>query len=181
MLSAGGFLAVSFLKNRESTEDLDYLLEPEWAHDSDIKKSLYSTIEKVSEKLHFTRGWINDEMAFFVSDQSRQRLYEKAEEQNIVLWEGANLRILAVPLEWALERKLRRINNEKQNESVKRLTDLDDALTILKYLREQNRGPLDKEYIRTLNICSTEMLPDHRTMDRIASEYRKKYNEEAFA
>ncbi|KKZ67178.1 hypothetical protein EMCG_07123 [[Emmonsia] crescens] len=40
LLSAGGFLAVNYLKNRESTMDLDYFLEPQWAHDDDIRMML---------------------------------------------------------------------------------------------------------------------------------------------
>ena len=30
VFTAGGFLAVSYLKNRDSTGDLDYLIEPEY-------------------------------------------------------------------------------------------------------------------------------------------------------
>lgn len=121
---------------------------------------------------------MNEEMAFFVPDRSRVQLFERAEEQNIVLWEGANLRILAVPLEWALERKLRRIHNDMQHS--KRGSDMDDTLALLKYLREQNRGPLKREYIQSSNICSTEMPPDDFTMDEIAAVYRNMYNEDAF-
>ncbi|KAG5297793.1 hypothetical protein I7I48_07039 [Histoplasma ohiense] len=117
-------------------------------------------------------------MAFFISYRSRQLLFEEAKKQNIVLWEGLNLRILAVPLEWALERKLRRIHNGMQDH--KRDSDTSDALALLKTLRVRNGGPLAREYIRTLNMCSTEMLPDSATMDEIAAAYRRMYNEEVF-
>lgn len=177
-LVSAGFLAVNYLKNRESTGDLDYFLEPQWAHDNGIKAPLHDAMLSTARFLGFTNDWANEEMAFFISDKSRQLLFEEAEKQNIVLWECPNLRILAVPLEWALERKLRRIHNAMQHS--KRGSDTSDALALLRHLTVRNRGPLTREYIRTLNMSSTEMLPDHATMDAIAAAYRKEYNEEAF-
>lgn len=95
-----------------------------------------------------------------------------------MLWEGSHLRVLVL-LEWALEQKLRRIHNGMQ--SSKRGTDINDALALLRHLKMRNGGLLEREYIRTLDICSTEMVPDHGTMDEIATTYGKKYHEEAFA
>lgn len=179
LLSAGGFLAVNLFRNRESTEDLDYLIEPKWTHDDDIKGPLRSAMVRTARHLGFAEDWANDEMALFVPDISKQRLFEAAQKQNIVLWEGTNLRVLAVPLKWALERKLRRIHDETHNS--KRESDMDDSLALLKYLRAQNGGPLNMEQIRTLNFSSIEMPPDHATMMTVAAAYRKRYNEEAFA
>ncbi|KAK2758615.1 hypothetical protein FQN54_003305 [Arachnomyces sp. PD_36] len=178
ILSSGGFLAVNYLGNRETTADLDYCLEPQWVHDDDIKGPLEDAITSTARSLKFTTDWANQDMALFISDKYRQLLFEEAEKQNIVLWEGPNLRILAVPLEWALERKLRRVHNAMNR--TKRDTDISDALALLKHLTTRNGEPLSREYIRTLNICSTETLPDHATMDDIAEAYREKYNEEAF-
>lgn len=177
-LSTGGFLAICFLKNRKSTGDLDYLLEPEWAKDDDIKGPLHDAITRVTRRLNFCDEWLNEEMAFFVPERSRKYLFDKAQKQNIVLWEGRNLRILAVPLEWALERKLRRIHAGIQGP--KRQADMSDAVALLKYLRDRNRGALDRERIRTLKMCSYEPPPSRTTMDLVASAYRSKYNEKAF-
>ncbi|OJJ31252.1 hypothetical protein ASPWEDRAFT_176341 [Aspergillus wentii DTO 134E9] len=179
LLSAGGFLAVNFFKNRDSTGDFDYLLEPQWAHDNDVKGPLHSAVTRTAKRLGFIEDWANEEMAFFVPDRSREHLYEEAEKQNIVLWEGTNLRVLAIPLEWALERKLRRIHNEMQQS--KWGADIDDAIALLRHMREQNRAPLEREHIRTLNTCSIEMPPDQGTMDKIAAAYRNRYNEEPFS
>lgn len=71
------------------------------------------------------------------------QLFERAGEQDIVLWEGAHLRFLAVPLEWALKRKLRRIHNEMQHSE--RGPDMDDTLALLRYVREQNKGLTEDE------------------------------------
>lgn len=178
LISTGGFLATNFFHNRESTGDIDYLLEPQWAHDNDIKKPLRKAMTRAARHLGFIDDWLNDEVAFFVPDNHRELLFEKAEEQNIVLWEGANLRVLAVPLEWALERKLRRIHNSRRH--IKRGSDISDVVAMLKHLRTKADGPLNRENVRTMSICSFEMPPDKHTMNEIAAAYRNKYNEEAF-
>lgn len=178
LISTGGFLATNYFHNRDSTGDLDYLLEPQWASDNDVKRPLQNAMVRTANRLGFSEDWVNDDMAFFIPEQSREDLFAMAEEQNIVLWEGINLRVLAVPLEYALERKLRRIHNSRKH--VKRGSDIVDAVAILKHLRSHNKGPLSRENIRTLNICSFEMPPDNATMNEVASAYREKHGEEAF-
>ncbi|KAJ9202190.1 hypothetical protein DTO164E3_3119 [Paecilomyces variotii] len=177
-LSTGGFLALRFLKNRQSTGDLDYLLEPEWSRDNDIKAPLHDAIKRVTRRLNFADDWLNDEMAFFVPLRSRKHLFDEAQKQNIVLWQGKNLRILAVPLEWALERKLRRIHAGAQGP--KRGADISDAVALLKHIRDRNGGRLDRERIRTFSMCSYEPPPNRQTMDLVAFAYRRKYKEEVF-
>lgn len=178
LISTGGFLATNYFRNRDSTSDLDYLLEPQWASDNDVKRPLQNAMIRTANQLGFTEDWVNDDMAFFIPEQSREDLFEMAEEQNIVLWEGTNLRVLAVPLEYALERKLRRIHNSRRH--VKRGSDIVDVVAILKHLRTLNESPLSREHIRTLNICSFEMPPDNTTMNEIAAAYREQHGEEAF-
>lgn len=50
---------------------------------------------------------------------------ENAIKQDIVLWAGENIRILAAPVEWALETKLRRIYNGIRGHKAK--TDMSDV------------------------------------------------------
>ncbi|KXG46669.1 uncharacterized protein PGRI_055250 [Penicillium griseofulvum] len=134
LLSARGFLAVSFFRNRESNGYLDYLIEPQWMHDNDAKGPLRDAMQRAARNLGFTEDCANEETAFFIPDQSRQLLFEEAEKQNIVLWDGPNLRVLAFSLERALERKLRRIHNKMQ--STKWESDTNDALALLRTMDE---------------------------------------------
>lgn len=167
LLSAGGLSRCEFsTKQRKYRGDLDYFLEPQWADDMDIKRPLQDAMRRTAKRLGFSGGWVNEEMSFFVKPGSRQRLFEEAERQQIILWEGTNLRVLALPLEWALERKLRQIHNNMQTS--KRESDIDAALALLRYLRAKDQGSLERKYIQALNICSTEMPPDNATMDVIA-------------
>ncbi|KAI9733949.1 MAG: hypothetical protein M1834_002605 [Cirrosporium novae-zelandiae] len=179
IITAGGFLAVSFLKSRDATGDIDYLLDPEWAQDNDIKEPLHEAIQKVGRKLQFNDQWINEDLALFITKTSRVELFEQALEQNIILWEGPNLHVLAAPLEWALERKLRRIYSADRGRKAE--FDLHDAIAILKHLRDKQNGPLDSNYIRRMNANKFDVLPDSATMDRVATAYQRKYSEKIFS
>ncbi|EEQ30553.1 hypothetical protein McanMca71_000743 [Microsporum canis] len=178
LIAAGGFLAVMLLQNRTATGDLDYLIEPEWATDIDIQKPLKDAIVKVSRDLDYNIEWANEDLSLFVTMDARDYLFSKAKEQNIVLFKGAYLIVLAAPIEWALERKIRRIHAADRGRKTK--FDLSDCLAMLRYLRGQQNGPLDREHIRTLNVNNFDIMPDEKTMDIIATAYREKFDEEIF-
>ncbi|KAJ6167367.1 hypothetical protein N7497_000210 [Penicillium chrysogenum] len=174
----GGFVAVSYLKNRESTGDLDFLIDPEFAGDKDIGGALQGAILDVANRLSYNENWVNDDMAIFVTKKTRQALFEQAVKQGVTLFKGQNLEVLAAPIEWALERKLRRIyaaNRDRKAEG-----DSADAVAFLNVLRTRNNGPLDLESIRTMNMNGYDVVPDYKTMQRVADAYRQKYNEEIF-
>lgn len=178
ILTAGGFLAVSYFKCRDSTGDLDYLIEPEFVGDKDIQGALDTAIRNVSLRLEFNRDWINQAVAIFVTKKTRQTLFEQAEKQGITLFKGQNLEVLAAPIEWALERKLRRIH--ATNRDRKAELDMVDAITFLKHLRERNNGPLNLELVRTMNMNQFDVIPDHKTLKQVADAYLQKYGEEIF-
>ncbi|KAJ5730756.1 uncharacterized protein N7483_005264 [Penicillium malachiteum] len=153
---AGGFLAVAYLKNRDSTGDIDYLIDPEFAKDKEIQDALQRAIDAVSDKLNYEEEWINERTTIFVKT-----------------W-----RFWQPPLEWALERKLRRIYSGDRG----RKADLDitDAVALLESLRERSGAPLDMESIRRMNWNGFDVLPDVKTMEMVAAKYRAKYNREIF-
>ncbi|EEP76764.1 conserved hypothetical protein [Uncinocarpus reesii 1704] len=135
-------------------------------------------MEKVAQILHWNKNWINEDMALFVTRSSRVHLFRKAEEQNIVLWQGVNLCVLAAPMEWALERKLRRIHHTDRGRKTSH--DMHDAIAMLKHLRDKNGGPLDKNYIAGMNLNTFDVLPDDTTMSRVEAEYQQTFNEKIF-
>lgn len=178
VLTAGGFLAVTYLKNRDSTGDLDYLIEPEYVGDQEIQRALDDAVRNVALRLRYNDEWMNDAMSIFVTRKARQDLFERALRDGVTLFKGEHLEVLAAPIEWALERKLRRIHGTSRNRKAE--SDMSDAVAILKYLRTRNDGPLDLESIRTMNVNGFDILPDEGTMQKVADEYRRVYNEEIF-
>lgn len=178
LISAGGYLAVTYLKNRESTKDIDYLIDPEFAKDKDVLGAFQRAIDCIADKLKYNDEWMNSRVSIFVTHSTRQSLFTRAQEQNIVLFKGENLEILAAPLDWALERKLRRLYAGDRDQKTE--FDMRDALALLDIFRERNKGPLDMEFIRRMNANGFDVLPDIRTMETVASMYREKYNREIF-
>jgi hypothetical protein len=158
LITAGGFVAVSYLKNRDSTGDLDFLIDPEFAGDKDIEGPLRGAVLDVAERLSYNDDWVNDDMAIFVTKKTRQALFEQGTKQGIILFKGENLEVLAAPIEWALERKLRRIH--AGNWDRKAELDMADEIAFLNVLKTRNEGPLDLESIRTMNMNGFDVIPD---------------------
>ncbi|KAF7951661.1 hypothetical protein EAE96_006960 [Botrytis aclada] len=178
ILTAGGFLAVWHLKNREATGDLDYIIHPEWSTDDEIKVPFHKAVLKVAKKCNFNLEWMNEDMKLFTTGTTDQRLFEQAKEEDLVLFRGKNILVYAAPIEWALERKLRRIYVGGRDRKAE--FDMSDAVAMLKYLKDA-KGPLSREYIRALNMNGFDVVPDDHTINRVTAEYQRVYGEEAFA
>ncbi|KKZ64148.1 hypothetical protein EMCG_01496 [[Emmonsia] crescens] len=179
IIAAGGYFAITYLKNRTATTDLDYLADPQWAADEEIKKPIKEAIFEVSTTLNYNEEWINEDMALFVAGRTRKQLFEKAEQQDIVLFKGENLIVLAAPIEWVLERKIRRIHAGDRGRKAE--LDMSDALALLKYMRDRKGDLLDREHIRTLNSNSFDIIPTEETMEQVAAAFWRKYHGNIFA
>ncbi len=178
VISAGGFLAVKFFKNRDATGDLDYMIEPQWAKDDEIEFPLKRAIESVAKKERFEDDWMNNDLEIWATGKTRDALFEQAYKQNIVLFKGKALQIWAVPFEWALERKLRRIAySDRGGKKV----DMEDAVALFKYFRDASKKPLDMEYFRNLNMNGFDRVPERHHMELVAANYQEKYNEDLFS
>ncbi|KAL4895646.1 hypothetical protein BDV59DRAFT_172875 [Aspergillus ambiguus] len=65
-------------------------------------------MQRAARNLGFIENWANEEMAFSIRTSRGNYYLKRRRSKNIVLWDCPNIRVLAVPLEWALERKLGR-------------------------------------------------------------------------
>ncbi|PGH21400.1 hypothetical protein AJ80_03317 [Polytolypa hystricis UAMH7299] len=179
VIAAGGYIAVAHLQCRDSTDDIDYLLEPQWVGDPDIQPPFRNAVLHVAEKLRFNDRWMNEDMAHYVAKGARRYLFRSAEQQNIVLFQGTNLIMLAAPMEWVLERKLRRIYSGARGK--RRDEDVVDAVALLKHLRDQAGQPLDRVRVSQLTIVNAwDVMPDMSTMNLVEDRYRRTYNEDIF-
>ncbi|KAL2868709.1 uncharacterized protein BJX67DRAFT_34743 [Aspergillus lucknowensis] len=179
LITAGGFLAANYLKNRDTTKDLNYLLDPEWATDEDIKGPLEQAILRVSKRLGISEQWANEDMALYVTKETRIHLFRKAQKQNIILFRGDHLVILAAPIKWALKRKIRWMFAPGRDRKVE--IDMSDLLAMLKWIRDRKGSPLNREHLRTQSVNSFDVVPDAAGMEQIAAAYREKYKDEIFA
>ncbi|PGH05223.1 hypothetical protein GX51_03122 [Blastomyces parvus] len=178
MVSPGGYLAVSYFQNRSTTEDIDVIIDPEHASDKELLRKLRIAMVAVGRDLGFGKKWMNDSVALFVSQPARKSIFEDAEKQNIILWSSENLRILAAPLDWGLETKLRRLSTKPHHQ--KAVTDTDDVLVILNTLIDQNKGPLERDAVQRLNRNGFDVAISERVLDRIAEAYQQRYGSSPF-
>ncbi|CAI7618546.1 unnamed protein product [Penicillium bialowiezense] len=72
LITAGGFLAVAYLKSRESTGDIDFLFDTEFASDKDIQKGFRECAAAVAQRLRYNTDWINNSMSIFVTAKARE-------------------------------------------------------------------------------------------------------------
>lgn len=180
VVSTGGFLAVTYFKNRKTTGDIDYIMDPEWIGDNDIIIPMRDAIKAVARKNRLEYKWMNDDMQIWTNPRAREKIFEQALDQNILLWSGESIKIWAPPFEWALERKLRRIAYAADR-AEKRSIDMSDAIALFRHFRKASGGPLDMEYYRTLNMNGFDLEPKVHHMERVAAHYKEMYNEELFA
>jgi hypothetical protein len=66
------------------------------------------------------------------------------------------------------------------NQGDKTFGDLEDILVLFKHFRGLNKGPLDMEYFRNLNINGFDLVPEPHHIEKITIDYRDKYQEDLF-
>lgn len=168
LLSAGGFVAVSHLRNRHATEDIDYIIDPNIENLGKIKEKLQKAILTVALKRKISEEWINARMEIFAVGGTKLQLFQESVEQQVILWRGKNLVIYAVKWEWSLARKLKRIGSERRE------VDVSDAVAILKIMVDKNGGPLRRETMKGWNTIVYTPIEDS-VLDMVAERFSSKY------
>jgi hypothetical protein len=154
------------------------LIDPQWARDEEITSPLKAAINTTATKEQFEADWMNNGLEIWASAEACESIFKQAYEQNILLFDGQSLKVWAAPFEWALERKIRRVAySDRGGKDV----DMSDAVAIFRYFRESNKGPLDMEYFRNLNMNGFDLVPDIDQMKKIAATYRDIYEQELFS
>lgn len=176
MISAGGFLAVNVFGNRSSTEDIDYILDPELKNLSKAEEKLSIAIRKVNKDLQLEDQWINDSMAVFAVGDKRKQLFRESVEQNEVVFQGKHFVIYAVKWQWGLTRKLIRLGASLGR---KEDIDLSDAVALARRIVEQEGTALNRDMVKSWTDNIYTPIED-QVLDRVAAEYVKKYGTQCF-
>jgi hypothetical protein len=176
MISAGGFLAVNVFGNRASTEDIDYILDPEIKNLTKAEEKLSIAIRKVNKDLQLEDQWINDSMAVFAVGDKRKQLFRDSVEQNEVVFQGKHLVIYAVKWQWGLTRKLIRLGASLGR---KEDIDLSDAVALTRRIVEQEGTALNRDVVKSWTDNIYTPIED-QVLDRVAAEYVKKYGTQCF-
>ncbi|KAG5988483.1 hypothetical protein E4U52_006540 [Claviceps spartinae] len=168
LLSAGGFVAVTLFQNRLSTQDIDYIMDPNTNNGAKIKDKLQRAINSVARKHALSEEWINSRMEIFAVGETRQHLFRASIEQNVILWHGTHLIIYAAQWEWSLARKLKRIGSQRRE------VDVSDALEILAIVVRERGQPLTWEHVKSWDAIVYTPLDD-TAIAWVASAYYKRW------
>src|SRR5436305_14319329 len=65
LIAVGGFVAISYFHNRETTEDLEYIIDPAIKNLAKIEKMLQWAIKRVASAKSYEETWVNDRVSMF--------------------------------------------------------------------------------------------------------------------
>lgn len=148
-------MAVAFFHNRETTEDIDFIIDPDTKNVAKVREKLQQAISKVADLRGITEEWINSRMEVFaVGDVNKRLLFNESVSQGAIIWQGKNLVIYAAKWEWALARKVKRIGSQNRD------IDKSDAVALLSRMVQENGGPLTYELIKSWDEIVYTRLDD---------------------
>jgi len=181
LISVGGSLAVRVCLNREASFDIDCMLDPNLAAAADYLVEFEAAVSHVAQRGGYVDDWLNREVELFVAKHRRMNLFLESVQQGITIYEGANLIIYAGRLDWALERKLRRVAHARGRRGNKDV-DLSDAAALVRLMRRPgNQPPLSFQYVRGLNLNGFDVPPTEDAVREVADYYARKYGEVGIA
>lgn len=179
LISVGGSLAVLLCGNRNSSSDIDCILDPQVAEDAEYAAEWSRAVTDAAQCVQLADGWLNQQLAVFVRRDRRRALFLESIQQDIVLFAGENLVVFAGRLDWALERKIRRVAHATDRRRDKNV-DAPDAAAIIKLMtsRDDYETPLSLEFLRGLNYNGFDVAPTEDAIMEIAEYYKEKYGDD---
>lgn len=90
-------MSVTYLRNREMTEDLDYILDPQLANQAQVEEKLQAAIDAAALANRYASECVNNKAAQFAVGAARPPLFQ---ESAAVLWAGKNLVVYAGSGRW---------------------------------------------------------------------------------
>ncbi|KAK4242144.1 hypothetical protein C8A03DRAFT_11647 [Achaetomium macrosporum] len=180
LISVGGSLAVRVCLNRETSYDIDCMLDPNVAAAHEYREEFEAAISQVAEMRGYMPDWLNQQVEMFVSKERRMHLFLESVQQGITIYEGKNLIIYAGSLSWALERKIRRVAHARDRRKNKHV-DVSDAAALVRLMRRPGEPPISFRYIRELNLNGFDVPPTDEAIQEVAKYYTDVYGEVGIA
>ncbi|KAI5861529.1 hypothetical protein GGS23DRAFT_606122 [Durotheca rogersii] len=174
LISIGGSLAVCLLRNRESSYDIDCVLDPNLAAVKEYADEFKAAVSKVARSGGFGQDWLNRQLETFIARDRRGALFLESVDQGITVYSGPNLTVFAGRLDWALERKLRRVSHARDRRGSKDV-DIPDAAALIKYMVSRTNKPLSFDFARSLNYNGFDLKPTDEALRAVARHYGETY------
>lgn len=74
-VAVGGYVSVTYLQNRPTTEDIDYILDPQIEDQVKTEEKLQVAIQKVAKSKGYSSEWFNNKVAQFAVNPTRIPLF----------------------------------------------------------------------------------------------------------
>ena len=165
----GGFVSVTYIHNRPTTHDIDFILAPTANHDKILEK-LRAAISRVANRHNLAEDWMNNSAEGYAYQHLKNDLFGRAVNQNVVLFSGRNLIIYAAPWDWALARKLQILSSLPRPGQ----KDLSDAVAYLYRLNRQRGTLLTKAEARNFNQYTLSPISE-TAITNLGQAYRDTY------
>jgi hypothetical protein len=95
LVVVGGFIAVTYLQNRDVTGDINFILDPTVPHYSKVSKKLALAIATVADVARYSPQWANDHVGPLDDGLPRVRLFAASMNQDELIYKGYHIRIYA--------------------------------------------------------------------------------------
>ena len=184
IMVTGGVVAVVHLHTRSTTEDLDFILDPNVDAAQEYREEFFQAVKTTTAVVEgLPTGWLNDHMRVFIRPDKREELFLSSVEQDLVIYRGGNLVAYATRLDWALETKLGRIET-LSTEDGKRAIDISDAVELIRLMIESKGGgdnvnkPISTQYLRSLNFNNYKVQSIDQAIAAVTEAYKEKYGKE---
>jgi hypothetical protein len=172
-ITYGGLLAVAVFGNRQSTNDIDVLLEPNVYEADEYRYELEELVQGTAAQANYKPDWFNDELKLFIGRDKRQQLFFDSFDQHIIAFQGSNMVIYAGSLDFGLERKLRRL--EERRGELRGTKDASDSVAIVHQMNTGSAHPLSMEYVRNLDRNGFRIPVGQRAIEAVSQEYIRMY------
>lgn len=149
------------------------LIDPNVDAVPEYRDEVWKSIRRVSKTHGFVHDWVNDQLRIFLRNELRENLFLESIRQNVLIYAGKNLVIYAGRLDFALERKLRRVAQKSGNRNLE--YDLSDALAIIDYLVSERGHPLGVDYCMSLDENGFGLAVERSDIEMVAARYLNKF------
>lgn len=176
VIAVGGAVNTLFLRSRTTTHDVDVF-------GSDFHNQARVLLDRAMQNAQrrfpaLGTDWLNTETQMWMPGPLHQELTAGAKQQNVKVYDGSGLTILAAPWEYAFSAKISRIMT---GGAQARPYDLADAITYIhQYIRGHGNRP-----VPVATALGWARRYHHETNDnilrvRVNQEYRQRYGGVAF-
>ncbi|KAK4149396.1 hypothetical protein C8A00DRAFT_18898 [Chaetomidium leptoderma] len=176
VIAVGGAVNTLYLRSRATTHDVD-VFGSDFGNESRmlLDEAMHDAQQHIPG---LGTDWLNTETQMWMPGPMHDELTQMARQQNIHVYRGQGLDILAAPWEYAFTAKISRIllgGNQA------RPYDLPDAVTYIhEYIRSHGNQPVPIATVLGWARRWNHEITEDVLKNRVNPEYRRRYGEDAF-